>query len=174
MANRSFEWMSVVLLLLMIGGAFVVVLPLRADVVALRAQRDEVISQKQDLQAHYDELSALSTEVTQSEASKKTLLKSVPVGFAQSSLLTDLVKISQEAGFTLGNLTFSPGTNAEEGEYLMLSLSLRGSYAKLFDFLKKLENAPRLFRVISINVQRGDGDDIVFNLILNAYYQTAL
>ena len=73
MANRSFEWMSVVLLLLMIGGAFVVVLPLRADVAALRVQRNEVVRQKQDLQAHYDELSALSSEVTQSEASKKTL-----------------------------------------------------------------------------------------------------
>lgn len=171
MANRSFEWMSVVLLLIMIGGAFVVVLPLREDVVALKSERASIVAQKQELEARYDELSALSSEVTQSEASKKTLLRSVPVGFAQSALLTDLVRMSQEVEFNLGNITFSPGNSEQEGEYLMLSLNLRGSYGKLFDFLKKLENAPRLFRIVSINVQRGEGEDIIFNVILNAYYQ---
>ena len=38
--------------------------PLREDVVALKSERASIVAQKQELEARYDELSALSSEVT--------------------------------------------------------------------------------------------------------------
>lgn len=170
-AGQSSQLVSILLLLLILVGATVFVLPMRDSIVGLKAQEATLTESLATLDAQYEELAALSKEVSQSETTKLKLLSAVPVDYNQDALILELTELASQTGFQLNSLSFSLGQSELYGKTISVATSVKGSYEQLIDFLQKLEGADRLMRVTSLSVQRLSSTDVGFNLSVEAYYQ---
>ena len=169
--GQSSQLMSILLLMFIIVGSVVFVLPMRESIVTLSAQKDTLTEELLVLDTQYEDLSALSKEVSQSETAKLKLLSSVPVGYNQDSLILDLTDLADQTGFQLNSIAFSLGQSALYGKTITVATSVKGSFDQLIEFLQKLEGANRLMRVTSLGVQRLSATEVGFNLAIEAYYQ---
>ena len=146
-------------------------IPLRDNIDELQLSRVEASDSLLLLQTEYDSLSALSEEISKSQATQDALIKAVPVGVAQDELILELVEPAEEAGFDANVMNFSLRTDQEFGNTIGISLSLAGDYDNLITFLQAIENAERLMQVESIAVQRTSTTGISFSLNIESYYQ---
>lgn len=169
--SSQYQLLSIVLLLLLIAGIGVFILPMKTKNGELKVERQAVAQLRDESQQKLDQLTGLLDSVAKSEAAKKALLDSVPVGLSQDDLILELKELSDEADYNLVNLSFAK-KSAEEGvQVVSVNASLSGTYNDLIQFLKAIEGARRTFEVNSISVQRGDSRSILFNVSLSAFYQ---
>ena len=172
MKNNQFsQLVSIVLLLFMILGGVFFVSPMKDNVGTLTTQKDAAAIELQGLQSQYEELAALAAKVSESEATKTKLLRSVPVGTAQDALLDEMTKISEDLKIDMNSISFGKSSDEDFGNFLSVTATFNGSYAQLISFLQKIENAERLMRITTLSVQLTSTTDAVFNLGLEAYYQ---
>lgn len=170
-AGQSSQLVSILFLFLIIVGSLVFVLPMRDSIVALTAQEAALTTELIELNTQYEDLSALSKEVSQSETAKQKLLTAVPVGYNQDSLILDLTDLAEQTGFRLNAISFSLGQSELYGKTITVATSVQGSFSQMIEFLQKIEGANRLMRVTSLSVQRLSASDVGFNLAIEAYYQ---
>ncbi len=161
---------SLLLLALFLAGTVLFVLPTRTVVAELQVQELTLADALSVLEFKVNSLSALSEQVSQSDAAKTSLKRSLPVGMAQDQLILDLKNLATSTGFSVNSLNFSQAQHSL-GPSLLISANVTGTYDKLLEFLQKLENAERLIRVTSMNVQRTSTTDVVFSLQMEALYQ---
>lgn len=171
MPARSSQLISILLLMLIVIGSVFFVLPLRDNIAELKVEKVTANESLLALQTEYDELNALSEEISKSEATQEALKKAVPAGMQQDELILELVDMAEKAGFNAKVLSFSKREDQTYGSALGISLSLTGDYEKLIAYLQLIEGAERLFDVSSITVQRTSTSAITFGLNLEAYYQ---
>jgi len=162
--GQSSQLVSITLLLLVLVGTFVFVLPMRGKISELKIQKSTAQSELSALDTEYNSLSALSSEVAKSEATKQALLSAVPVGTSQDALILELSKIADESGFDLNSISFSDGNDETYGSFVSTTLNVTGSFSKLIPFLQQIESAGRLMRVKSLSVQKTSTDTVSFNL----------
>lgn len=168
--NKNSQFISVLLILLVVSLLAFVTMPLREKVTAHRLQKETVASQQQLLETQLSDLKSLSQTVTESAATKTALQKAVPEGYGQDALILELSQIASEQELTLSGMGFSPVS--EDGRsYLKLALNVSGPYDAFIPFLQGLESADRLIRVNSISVQRTGSEAAVFNINLDAFHQ---
>lgn len=170
-SSSTSQLFSLLLLFLMIVGAVFFVMPMRDSIAVLSTQRTTSVDALTALQTEYDSLSALASEVSQSESAKESLLKAVPSGYGEDTLITDLSGMAQEAGFELNAMTFGVDVDEQLGKTISVTANLTGSYDQLVDFLQSVEAAPRLMRVTTLNVQRTSASAVAFNVQIEAFYQ---
>ncbi len=169
--NQISQLVSILLLLFMILGGVFFVVPMKDNVSSLVLQRDAASVDLQGLQSQYEELAALASKVSESEAAKAKLLSAVPVGNSQDKLLDELTEINAGLEIDMNSISFGKSTDKDFGNYLSVSASFKGSYDQLISFLQKIENAERLMRITTLSVQLTSTTDAVFTLTLEAYYQ---
>jgi type IV pilus assembly protein PilO len=169
--ERSSQLVSILLLMLIIFGSIFFVVPLRDNIAELTSSRDLATEDLLVLQTEYDNLSALSDEISKSEATQEALKKAVPEGVSQDELILDLVELAEESGFAASVMSFSLRTDQDFGNTVGVSLNLNGAYDDLITLLQAIENAERLMQVESIAVQRTSTTDISFSLSVESYYQ---
>lgn len=170
-AGQSSQLFSILLLALILVGAIVFVLPMRDTIASLSTQKDTLTQELLTLDTQYQALSALSEDVSQSETTKLKLLAAVPVGYDQDALILELTGLASESGFELNAIGFSLGQDPVYGKTISVATNVKGSFSELVDFLQKLENADRLFRVKSLSLQRLSATEVSFNIAIEAYYQ---
>lgn len=168
---QSSQLLSILLLLLMIVGGVFLVLPMRDTIAELSTQRETATTELTALQTEYDALAALAEEVSKSQSTKDALMKAVPSGYAEDTLILDLAGMATEIGFKLNAMNFSAGSDENLGKTITVTANLTGTYDDLVDFLQKIESSERLMQVKSLNVQRTSATAIAFNLQIEAYYQ---
>lgn len=171
MSKQFSQLVSVLLLIAIAVGAFVFVGPMRTNVSELKVQVENAGIELQALNDEKDRLSAMAAQIGDSESSKDELLDAIPVGENQDAIITELDKLADEKGITMNSLNFSTSSDEEFGNILNISANFAATYENLLGFLQKIENADRLFKVNSLNVQLSNTTDAVFNLNLQAYYQ---
>jgi Tfp pilus assembly protein PilO len=165
------QLVSVILLLLLVVGVFVLIMPMRDKVTDLKADKQVVADQLQGLQSEYEDLEALSSEVATSSTVKNDLLDSVPVGYSQDELILELADLADDAEFDLNAMNFAASVDQASGNFVSVSANFDGDYGDLIKFLQALEGADRLMRVSSLSVQLTSTEEVVFNLNIEAYYQ---
>lgn len=171
MSKQFSQLVSVLLLIAIAVGAFVFVGPLRTNVSELKVQVENAGVELQALNDEKDRLSAMAAQIGDSESSKDELLDAIPVGENQDAIINELDKLADEKGITMNSLNFSTSSDEEFGNILNISANFAATYENLLGFLQQIENADRLFKVNSLNVQLSNTTDAVFNLNLQAYYQ---
>lgn len=170
--NKQFSQLVSVLLLIAIAvGAFVFVGPMRSNVTDLKTQVDEAGMELETLNYEKDRLGAMAAQIGDSESSKDELLEAIPVGENQDAIITELNSLAEEKGISMNSLNFTVSSDDDFGNVLNISANFSATYENLLGFLQKIENADRLFKVNSLNVQLSTTTDAVFNLNLEAYYQ---
>lgn len=155
---------------MIVGGSFFV-LPMRTTIEGLSTQRDTVTEELTTLQTEYDSLSALADEVAQSQTTKDALMKAVPSGYSEDTLILDVAAMASDVGFKLNAMSFSDDTDPDLGNIISITANMTGNYDQLVDFLQKVESSARLMQVKSLNIQRTSATAIAFNVQLEAYYQ---
>jgi len=168
---RSSQLISILLLLLIVLGSVFFVVPLRDNIAELRGEKETEATALAELQTEYDELNALSQEISKSEATQDALQKAVPAGVGQDDLILELVDIAENSGFEARVMSFSLRTDKDFGNAVGVSMSLAGDYDDLIEFLQSIEGADRLMQVDSISVQLTSTSTITFSVSLEAYYQ---
>lgn len=171
MKQQVSQALAILLLLLMILGSVLFVLPLREKTKAQQVALDSLNTEVASLEQDYESLSALSQEVSSSEATRQALMTAVPTGSSQDTLILDLSKMIGDLGFTLNAMNFSSSVDEEFGHVLSITTNVSGSADKLVSLLQKLEASQRLLRVTSLNVQRTGQTSVAFNIHMEAYYQ---
>jgi Tfp pilus assembly protein PilO len=168
---QSSQLLSILLLMLMMVGGVFFVLPMRDTIVELSTQRDTVTTEISVLRTEYDALAALAEEVSKSASTKEALMKAVPSGYGEDTLLLDVAAMAGDAGFKLNAINFSLGTDADLGNTITVTTNLTGDYDQLVEFLQKVESSERLMQVKSLNIQRTSATAVAFNVQIEAYYQ---
>ena len=171
MRGQTSQLLSLILLALLIGGVLLFVSPLQKKVAANRASVDVRSLELQSLQSEFDSLKTLADEVAKSEAKRDILLNAVPIGHSEDDLLVELTDLTASLAFGVNAINFALGSDPDLGDTVTVTANFEGSFANLVEFLQQIENADRLFQVKSISVQRTGTDEVVFNLIIEAYYQ---
>ncbi|MBS3908293.1 MAG: type 4a pilus biogenesis protein PilO [Actinobacteria bacterium] len=116
----------------------------------------EKTEQEQRLQAAKNTLSMLE-EVKRNAANAEIeyikMSNRMPSSPELPSLIVEMQNISNDAGVEL--VSISPGEPSSIGEYneMKISAVVNGSYVALIDFLRRVEKAPRAFRVDNINIK---------------------
>ncbi len=162
---------SVLLALGILLAFYLWILPTHARIQALKIQRDQVISERQAAETSYATLQALSADLSQSQSIQDDLLKAVPVGYSQDSLISELFSLAQNLKFSLSTVSFNPSTGETGTGVLQISASLQGSEDDLITFIRRVEEADRLLDLKSFSVQDFSANEVIFNLSLEAYYQ---
>ncbi len=162
---------SVLLALGILLAFYLWILPTNARIQALKIQRDQVISERQAAETSYATLQTLSADLSQSQSIQDDLLKAVPVGYSQDSLISELFSLAQNLKFSLSTVSFSPSTGETGAGVLQISASLQGSEDDLITFIRRIEEADRLLDLKSFSVQDFSATEVIFNLSLEAYYQ---
>jgi len=171
MSQRSSQLIPILLLILIVVGSVFFVVPMRDNIENLQIQKAESNESLALLQSEYDDLNALSEEISKSQATQDALKKAVPAGMAQDELILELIDMAKDLGFDANVLSFSLRTDKDYGNTVGISLSLTGAYDDLIEYLQLLEGADRLMSVTSISVQRTNTEAISFGVNLEAYYQ---
>lgn len=85
------------------------------------------------------------------------------------SLIVEIQNISNDAGVELVSL--SPGEPSSTGEYneMKISAVMNGSYVALIDFLRRVEKAPRAFKVDNINIKITQYPDLNMTASISAF-----
>lgn len=162
---------SILLLFLLLLGAVVIALPLNKRVKELRSNKVVAVELLQQTQTDFNDLNTLLGEVATSEATKKALSNSVPVGVEQDALILELTNLAKASKFDLNAMNFSTAVDQELGNTLIIAANFTGQVKNLVGFLQAIETADRLMQVTSMNVQLTSTEDLVFNLNIEAYYQ---
>lgn len=170
--NRQFLQIISIVLLILIGlGILVFVKPLMVSIKDLKLQTASAGTELQSLQAEQDRLAEMAVKIGDSDAQKKDLLKAIPVGNNQEEILSELSALAKTQGLVMNSVNFALSTSADFGNSITIAANFEATYDKLITFLQKIENAERLYKVKSINVQLTSSSTSVFNLNLEAYYQ---
>ena len=135
--NQISQLVSILLLLFMILGGLFFVVPMKDNVATLAVQSEAASTELQGLQSQYEELAALATKVSESEAAKAKLLSAVPVGMTQDKLLDELTKITGDLEIDMNSVSFGKSSDKDFGNYLSVSSSFKGSYDQLISFFAK-------------------------------------
>jgi Tfp pilus assembly protein PilO len=172
---------SIIALALLIVGLLIAVLyvrPLYISIGELTTERDEMIELKADLDQKLSDLKELQAELeSSSEISKEKSLIAIPEKLEQETLITDLAKIAEKNDMVLGGLNFSIPLGSEPGEISKVGINtnITGNEKNLVSFLKALEGISRKIVVKSISVQTGETESgiprVNFNLNMEAYFQ---
>lgn len=131
-----------------------------------------------ELNTKIDEYKAAEEKMgVETEVQKVSLINSIPVGVNQDKVIEDLYKIAKANEVDLKSLSFgvSDGVYGNVGA-LRINSSFEGNYSDLINFLEGIEDNLRLFKVSSVNVQIGEGEEgeskrVTFSLTIDAFYQ---
>jgi Tfp pilus assembly protein PilO len=176
--GNSYYLLSFLLLLVALTGFFFYVKPLWDEVGSLALGRDDLMTQKTQMQDRLTSLQQVQQQLnTGSEIARETSLTAIPEHFEEDKLLMDIVKLSRDSDVSMGGVSFGiPGETAS-GEVVTatISLNLTGTQGALMGFLKGIEANPRKIVVKSITVQKATAVSGVqltnFNLSMETYYQ---
>ena len=142
------------------------------QVVKLDELAKKKVEQEQRLQAAKNTLSRLE-EVKRNAANAEIeyikLSNRMPSSPELPSLIVEIQNISNDAGVELVSL--SPGEPSSVGEYneMKISAVMNGSYVALIDLLRRVEKAPRAFKVDNINIKVTEYPDLNMSASISAF-----
>lgn len=162
---------SVVLVLGIMLAFYFWILPTHDRIQTLKTDRDAAVAARREAEEAYQSLQTLSEDLSKSQSIQDDLLKAVPVGYAQDTLMNELFALAQNLQFSLSTVSFNPGVDESKGGVLQISASLKGNEGDLVTFVRRIEEADRLIVLKSFSVQQFSPTEVIFNLSLEAYYQ---
>lgn len=175
-------------LILLIGAIFVystLLKPAYDEVNQLRgdlASKSEVLEDQKKVVAKVKELLSQTQTL---ESAKKAVSLVLPNREEYPTLINQLSSLARTDGLTLESINLSKSTfgrtisqSADKTpvvSVLQASLSVKGPYQSLKNFIQKLETNIRVMDLKKITVipgAEGSGDNFSYNLVVNVYYQT--
>ncbi|MEK7548169.1 MAG: hypothetical protein AAB540_04705 [Patescibacteria group bacterium] len=171
-----------------IVGVFLIVLSLALYVFLAKPVAEDVSFASTDISSKETKIEELKAKIKGFEEAEKQfdlttevdrleILKSVPVGMHQDSVIKNLIEIADTYDIVLNSIGFSQGdSDVDNVSSLRISSSFEGSYDDLTEFLEGLEQNARVFKVSSISVQVSNAElsDLKranFSLTIETFFQ---
>lgn len=174
--NKSF-FVGILLILVVIFAYTFLVAPISENVAILKSSVDEKKAIVSVLNADIKAIKDAKLQLGESsEVERSNILKMIPVGPNQDDVIRTITTQSQKHDVLMNSLSFSNVPSKKVGVgVLKVNASFESAYADLPVFLKDLEQASRLLKVDSLNVQVSRlalaGERVNFSLTMEAYYQ---
>ena len=163
--------LSVVLLIVLIGGVYLFVLPSKdaydKNAQALAQKQTQLETYKSDL----SKVQSLETSFTGSEVTQKDILNLIPQGMRQDLIIDLLAKTADETQISLNSLSFgvSQGSQLEAG-VVTVTMNVSGTHNDLLKFIGGLEVSSRKFLLKTISVQTLENRLENMSITMDAYY----
>jgi Tfp pilus assembly protein PilO len=145
-----------------VAGWFLVVAPKRSDAAALKTQNSKAQAANDQLRAKLEELKALAPQLPKREAEFAAIRRQIPDNPALPDLVRQLTAAAKKSDADLTALApappialvatapTTPGGAAASSEQLLqvpLTLTVKGSYTELEDYVSRLEKLRRVLLV---------------------------
>lgn len=180
-SGGSYYLLSFLILLAVVAGFWFYVRPLWDEVASLEMGRDEMLAERDDMQARLDALKQVEQQVEEgSEVAREMSLTAIPERFEEENLIMDIAELSRENDVTMGGISFGIPGDSASGSIVTatINLNLTGEPGKLLGFLKGVEANPRKMVVKSIAVQNASDESGLelanYNLNIETYYQGSI
>lgn len=158
-----------------------VLLPSYNNLPELRSQLENKSRLKRNLELKIDNLTRLSDFKNVVDENSQLVSRVLVSEQLVPNLLTQVDKISQEAGFSINRLNYGLGVTTQIGgtgdvvtyNFVTVNLGVNGSFEQLKTFLSRLENAARIIDVDKFRYTLSEsdtGDFLGINFVLSSPY----
>ena len=152
---------------------FTVIMPASNRLTELRKQVSAAHTELQGNRARAGNLPVAERETQQLRSRVERFDKKLPKNADLAAFINDVTQMSQSAA--LRKLTWRPDSVAKKTDQfarLPIQFSFEGDFSGVFDFLREIEDMPRLTRVRKLDMQSHDakGTQMQVQLSLDIYY----
>ena len=146
---------AVACVLILVGGWFLLVSPQRAKVASIKADTESQQSVNQGLQSKLSILQAGAAQVPAQQAQIDKIKQQIPTAPQLPTLIRSVSQAASDAGVTLGTFTPASPTDvvgAAGVSFVALTVSVKGGYFALEQFLNNLEQIQRALLVNGVAI----------------------
>ena len=146
---------AVACVLILVGGWFLLVSPQRAKVASIKADTESQQSVNQGLQSKLSILQAGAAQVPAQQAQMDKIKQQIPTAPQLPTLIRSVSQAASDAGVTLGTFTPASPTDvvgAAGVSFVALTVSVKGGYFALEQFLNNLEQIQRALLVNGVAI----------------------
>ncbi|MFH1007610.1 MAG: hypothetical protein V1800_08925 [Candidatus Latescibacterota bacterium] len=180
-ALRNTLIIAVLLALVLTGGAYWIYVRLPGELDALKAKEQERKSYLDQLNSVYGEFEDTRAKLSALEAKWHAQTKTVPTDPSPASLFAHLNRIlAQDRSALMFDFSFNHQVEQADYGYIVCFLTGAASFRDLYALLWRLENEPRLVKIVSLNMREKEmgGEQeaewaqsrMAFEMTLHAYY----
>lgn len=134
---------------------FVLYKPLGEDLTSTQAQVSEEQTKTDDLQATLTRLQSQAKNSTEQQALLNKLDKAVPEQPDLAEFIIEINQIAEEAGIDFLTISPAPPAAGTGASVIGLTITIKGSFFQLQDYLRLLEQMDRLVVIDGFNVAGG-------------------
>lgn len=156
------------LLLIAVGSLGLVVWPMRTELRRLEAEKATLTQTQAQKKAEYQRILDHFTAISSQEKRHQY----IPKQLTQSDFLSEIQRISAEAGFFVNRYAFTKGVNQSLNlQQLNAYFVLEGSESKVIRFLQLVEKNPLFMGVEAVNLPPKDAEVYSLDIALYALYE---
>lgn len=137
----------------------------------LNAQYDDTLKQADTLSNQADVLKSQYAKVSTDQKDKMAIM--VPDSIDKVRLLSEVVNIEKQTGFTFGELAYSEGSSLSNGRGSAdISFSVKTTYPRFKELMDAFEKSMRLYSIQSVafTTPEHEGDLTNYQVKLETYY----
>ncbi|MCA9389863.1 type 4a pilus biogenesis protein PilO [candidate division WWE3 bacterium] len=170
-ALRIIELIANVVILLVVLA--IVIRPTVVDILALRADKQEVEALAGKLSEKVTNLASAETAVDEFKSSVPLFTAALPLEPKQFDLLNQAQLVAEEQGLSVDQLTYKAG----DSSIVEFTIVGKGKYGQIVFFINSLEEMPRLVQLKEVSIAQASEDleenpTLTYTITGKGYYYT--
>lgn len=179
------KYLPLILIIISIAIFFAFIDPQYEEVQKLNKQKrdnDNMLQLSEELQRRRELLQSSYNGIGTEE--RKQLEKLLPDTVDNVRLVLDINNIAEEYDITINNIEISKDVNSSEKSTTVASsveratdigtirfgFTVNSNYTTFINFMKDLEETLRIIDIRSLNIRKGQGDSITYQVVIDTYW----